>query len=91
MNTSKRMLKRILIMAVVIIFLMTTTVARVFYLTIVRGEELSEKAETQQLKDTEITAMRGTIYDSNGNVLASRLRFGMYLSTRSILKTSKEI
>ena len=70
MNTSKRMLKRILIMAVVIIFLMTTTVARVFYLTIVRGEELSEKAETQQLKDTEITAMRGTIYDLNGNVLA---------------------
>ena len=70
MNTSKRMLKRILVMAVVIIFLMTTTVARVFYLTIVRGEELSEKAETQQLKDTEITAMRGTIYDSNGNVLA---------------------
>lgn len=64
------MLKRILIMEVVIIFLMTTTVARVFYLTIVRGEELSEKAETQQLKDTEITAMRGTIYDSNGNVLA---------------------
>lgn len=64
------MLKRILIMAVVIIFLMTTTVARVFYLTIVRGEELSEKAKTQQLKDTEITAMRGTIYDSNGNVLA---------------------
>ena len=64
------MLKRILIMAVVIIFLMTTTVARVFYLTIVRGEELSEKAETHQLKDTEITAMRGTIYDSNGNVLA---------------------
>lgn len=64
------MLKRILIMAVVIIFLMTTTVARVFYLTIVRSEELSEKAETQQLKDTEITAMRGTIYDSNGNVLA---------------------
>ena len=70
MNTSKRMLKRILIMAVVIIFLMTTTVARVFYLTIVRGKELSEKAEIQQLKDTEITAMRGTIYDSNGNVLA---------------------
>ena len=64
------MLKRILVMAVVIIFLMTTTVARVFYLTIVRGEELSEKAETQQLKDTKITAMRGTIYDSNGNVLA---------------------
>ena len=91
MNTSKRMLKRILIMAVVIIFLMTTTVARVFYLTIVRGEELSEKAETQQLKDTEITAMRGTIYDSNGNVLAQSASVWNVLSTRSILKTSKEI
>lgn len=69
-NTSKRMLKRILIMSVVIIFLMTTSAARIFYLQIVRGDELSEKAESQQLKDTEITAMRGTIYDSDGNVLA---------------------
>ena len=70
MNTSKRMLKRILIMSLVIIFLMTTTAVRVFYLTIVRGEELAQKAESQQLKDTEISAMRGTIYDANGNVLA---------------------
>ena len=78
MNTSKRMLKRILIMSLVIIFLMTTTAVRVFYLTIVRGEELAQKAESQQLKDTEISAMRGTIYDANGN---SRLRYGMFLST----------
>lgn len=70
MNTSKRMLKRILIMSLVIIFLMTTTAVRVFYLTIVRGEELAQKAESQQLKDAEISAMRGTIYDANGNVLA---------------------
>lgn len=57
-------------MSLVIIFLMTTTAVRVFYLTIVRGEELAQKAESQQLKDTEISAMRGTIYDANGNVLA---------------------
>lgn len=49
---------------------MTTTAVRVFYLTIVRGEELAQKAESQQLKDAEISAMRGTIYDANGNVLA---------------------
>jgi stage V sporulation protein D (sporulation-specific penicillin-binding protein) len=36
----------------------------------IRGEELSQKADSQQLKDTEITAMRGTIYDSEGNILA---------------------
>ncbi len=70
MNTSKRMLKRILIMIFVVIFLITGTVARVFYLTIIKGDELSAKAESQQLKDAEISAMRGTIYDSEGNVLA---------------------
>ncbi|MDD6728349.1 MAG: penicillin-binding transpeptidase domain-containing protein [Eubacteriales bacterium] len=70
MNTSKKMLKRLLILTVVIIFLLTTTGARVFYLQAVRGEELAQKAESQQLKDTEISAMRGTIYDADGNVLA---------------------
>lgn len=67
---NKRMMKRVLILAVAIIFLMTTSVARIFYLQVVRGEELAQKAESQQLKDTEISAMRGSIYDSDGNVLA---------------------
>lgn len=69
-NTGKKMLKRLLALALVIAFLLGTGVSRVFYLQVVRGEELSQKAESQQLKDTEITAMRGTIYDSEGNVLA---------------------
>lgn len=69
-NTGKKMLKRLLALALVIIFLLGTGVSRVFYLQVVRGEELSQKAESQQLKDTEISAMRGTIYDSEGNVLA---------------------
>lgn len=69
-NTSKNMLKRLLILSVVIIFLLCTNAARIFYLQVVRGEELSQKADSQQLKDTEISAMRGTIYDSEGNVLA---------------------
>ncbi len=70
MNTSKKMLKRLLILSVVLIFLLTTSGVRVLYLQLVRGEELALKAESQQLKDTEITAMRGTIYDADGNVLA---------------------
>lgn len=69
-NTGKNMLRRLLVLAVVIIFLLCSNAARVFYLQVVRGEELSQKADSQQLKDTEITAMRGTIYDSEGNVLA---------------------
>lgn len=69
-NFKKDMLKRILIFVVVIAFLFTLDAARIFYLQMVKGDELSAKAESQQLSDTEITAMRGTIYDCDGNVLA---------------------
>lgn len=69
-NTGKSMLKRLLALSAVIIFLLCSNTVRVFYLQVVRGEELSSKAESQQMRDTEISAMRGTIYDSEGNVLA---------------------
>ena len=44
---------------------------RLFYLHMIMGRELSEKAVDQQLSDTTVSAKRGTIYDRNGNVLAS--------------------
>ena len=44
---------------------------RLFYLHMIMGQELSEKAVDQQLSDTLVSAKRGTIYDRNGNVLAS--------------------
>ena len=46
-------------------------VCRLFYLQLVQGEELSEKAVDQQLSDTSVSAKRGSIYDRNGNTLAS--------------------
>lgn len=85
MNTSKKMLKRLFIMSIIIIFLMTASGVRVFYLQTVRGEELAQKAESQQLKDTEISAMRGTIYDADGNVLAqSATVWNIYLDPLEI-------
>ncbi len=66
----KGMLKRILILAVAVTFLFCADGARVLYLQTVKNDELAAKAESQQLSDTEVTAMRGTIYDSEGNVLA---------------------
>ena len=66
----KGMLKRILILAVVIVFLFCADGVRLFYLQTVRADELAGKAQSQQLSDTEVSAMRGTIYDSEGNVLA---------------------
>ncbi len=69
-NFKKGMLKRMLVIAVVVVFLLTLDVGRLFYLQIVSGDDLSAKAQNQQLSDTEVSAMRGTIYDSEGNVLA---------------------
>ncbi|MBQ5440504.1 MAG: peptidoglycan glycosyltransferase, partial [Clostridia bacterium] len=46
-------------------------VCRLFYLQLIQGEELSDRAVDQQLSDTSVSAKRGSIYDRNGNTLAS--------------------
>jgi len=66
----KSLTSRSFIVMMVIVFLFTADIARLFYIQIVKGEEYAEKAQSQQLSDTEIEAMRGTIYDADGNVLA---------------------
>lgn len=69
-NSANNLFQRSGILLAVIIFLLCSSTARVFYLQMFRGEELSQKAQSQQMVDTEIKAMRGTIYDCDGNVLA---------------------
>ncbi|MCD8026094.1 MAG: PASTA domain-containing protein [Clostridiales bacterium] len=54
----------------ILVFGFGAAIARLSYLTIVQGSSLQEAAVDQQLTDTTISAKRGTIYDSNGNVLA---------------------
>ena len=43
---------------------------RLFWIMVVQGPELSEKALTQQTRDTSLTAARGSITDASGVVLA---------------------
>ena len=45
-------------------------VGRLYQLQIVQHEELQEKAADQQTRDLSVSADRGTIYDSEGNILA---------------------
>lgn len=91
MNTGKNMLRRLLILGVVIAFLLSTNIVRIFYIQVVRGEELALKAESQQMRDTEISAMRGTIYDSEGNVLAqSATVWNIFLDPLAIVIESDE-
>lgn len=37
---------------------------------LIKGEQYKQKAESQQLSDTTVSAQRGTIYDKNMNILA---------------------
>lgn len=91
MNTNKKMLKRLLALAAVLLFLLSTNAARVLYLQVIRGEELAQKAESQQMHDSEISAMRGTIYDSEGNVLAqSATVWNIYIDPLAIIIESDE-
>ncbi len=69
-NTKKGVLRRMLILLVAVVFLFALDAFRILYLQAARGDELSAKAESQQLYDTEVSAMRGTILDAEGNVLA---------------------
>ncbi len=69
-NSKKGMLQRILVLMLCVCFLFGIDAFRVLYLQVARGEELSAKADSQQLSDTEVSAMRGVIYDDEGNVLA---------------------
>lgn len=47
------------------------TFIRLGYLQLVKASELEKKAVDQQLSDTELSAKRGTIYDTNGKILAA--------------------
>lgn len=48
-----------------------TAIGRLGYLQTIQSASLKEKAVEQQLKDTTLTAKRGTIYDAKGDILAT--------------------
>jgi len=63
--------KRILsIAAAVTLIGFGSLIFRLFNLQIVSAEEYQAQAAKQQLKVTELSATRGTIYDASGNILA---------------------
>ena len=89
-NFSKSLLKRVTIIAFVILFLFSFDALRVFYISVIKGSEYSAKAESQQISDTEIPAKRGSILDCNGNVLAqSATTWDIFLDPSNIKSEEK--
>jgi stage V sporulation protein D (sporulation-specific penicillin-binding protein) len=55
---------------IIIVILAFSIICRLAYLQLIKGDEYTAKAESQQLGDNEIKASRGTIYDANMKILA---------------------
>ena len=62
--------KRLTVLLLIVFLGVIIILGRLFYIQIIKGNYYKEKAYTQQTKDRQIAASRGTIYDSIGEVLA---------------------
>ena len=62
--------RRLLLMLVFIAAIFFALIIRLFYIQVIQGPELQEKALSQWTRDTALSAKRGRILDSNGTVLA---------------------
>lgn len=65
--------------------------ARLYYLQIVRHDELEARAIAQQVRETTVSAPRGTIYDTKGEVLAMSAGVDtIYLSPAEIAQNNED-
>lgn len=65
--------------------------ARLYYLQIVRHDELEARAIAQQVRETTVSAPRGTIYDAKGEVLAMSAGVDtIYLSPAEIEQNNED-
>lgn len=88
----KKLSMRAFIVMMVIVSLFAADLCRLFYIQVVKGSEYAEKAQSQQLSDTEVEAMRGAIYDSQGNVLAqSATVWTVFLDPSNITDKKRQI
>lgn len=62
--------RSVIILVLILVVGFGSAILRLTQLSVVQGEELQQAAVAQQLNDTTISARRGTIYDTNGKVLA---------------------
>ncbi|MDD7221327.1 MAG: penicillin-binding transpeptidase domain-containing protein [Oscillospiraceae bacterium] len=90
---NRRLLRRTLIlMAICGVLIFIPVLAKLWNLQITRHDELEQMAVTQQTSTQAITAPRGTIYDTNGNVLAiSATAYDVIISPKAIADLQTEL
>ncbi|MBQ7386101.1 MAG: PASTA domain-containing protein [Ruminococcus sp.] len=60
-----------LLLLIILVLGFGAAILRLGWLQLVDASELQKRAVDQQLSDTELSAKRGTIYDTNGKILAA--------------------
>lgn len=86
MASGKGLKIRILWVMFFVTFFFAVLMGRVFWLQIVRGEELSRKSEDRRVKDEILNPVRGIIYDRNHTELVSNLPVSTVYAHPSVIK-----
>lgn len=84
-TTSLEVRKRILTLFFAFMFIILGLAARFFYVQLVQGDFLAEKALNNRMRDIPVKAKRGILYDRNGHELA------ISISTDSIYAVPAEV
>lgn len=63
--------KRLLVIYVLIFVLFCVLIGRLFYMQVIKGNDYAQRSESNIYRTITLPARRGTIYDMNGNILAS--------------------
>ena len=82
--------KRLLAIIMLITFVFSAIVVRLFIVQVVDAENLLNKAESQWIRDLPLNAKRGTIFDKNGIALAvSYTSYNIYVRAVSVKDASE--
>ena len=68
---NEQSIDRLILVGISIGVVIVVLLLRMLYLTIIKGSELAEKAETEWKSEMNLTAMRGNIVDRNGSILVT--------------------
>ena len=85
---------RLLLVLCITICLLITMLLRVIYIKSVHGEEYQTMAEQQQVASTDVVipALRGSIYDRNGNVMAESVRvYNVILDCQTLIEAKEAL
>ena len=84
-------LKRTTVVILLFIFMSAVLIQHLFHLQIVDGEKYASQFSVMTTKKRTIKSTRGTIYDRNGNILASnRLSYSLTLEDNGSYETTRQ-